>query len=140
MAGEAREDLLRGRQGRLLFAFLVLRRHTPVTRDASVEAIWGGHGLPPSDGALAPVLSRLRRAVAPAKLEGRDSLLLALPAPVWVDVEAAHTALDRARGAGDPAERLASVALFRFAADGSVLAGFERSELEAAFMPRRRRR
>lgn len=31
------------------------------------------------------------------------------------------------------------VALFRFAADGSVLAGFERSELEAAFRPRRRR-
>jgi DNA-binding winged helix-turn-helix (wHTH) protein len=52
-----------------------------VTRDALVEAIWGGQGLPPSEGALAPILSRLRRAVAPATLEGRDSLLLALPEP-----------------------------------------------------------
>lgn len=32
------------------------------------------------------------------------------------------------------------VALFRFATDGSVLAGFEQQELEAAFKPRRRRR
>lgn len=31
------------------------------------------------------------------------------------------------------------VALFRFAADGSVLGGFQRQELEAAFAPRRRR-
>ena len=31
------------------------------------------------------------------------------------------------------------VALFRFATDGQVLAGFDQQELEAAFKPRRRR-
>ena len=75
----------------------MLRRHDPVTRDALVEAIWGGEGLPPSEGALAPVLSRLRRAVAPATVEGRDGVVLALPEPAWVDVEAARDALRVAR-------------------------------------------
>jgi DNA-binding SARP family transcriptional activator/tetratricopeptide (TPR) repeat protein len=107
VAGQSREELLHGRQGRLLFAFLVLRRHDPVTRDALVEAIWGEEGLPPSDGALAPLLSRLRRAVAPATIEGRDGIVLALPEPAWVDVEAAHDALRSARGSEKATERLA---------------------------------
>src|ERR1700755_2691486 len=106
MSGAARELALRGRQGRLLFAFLVLNRGRPVSRDALVEAIWGEDGDPPSEGALAPVLSRLRRAVAPATLEGRDNLLLSLPEPAWVDVEAARATLARARASDDPAERL----------------------------------
>src|SRR5689334_12873446 len=84
IGGEPREEQLHGRQGRLLFAFLVLRRRSPVTRDALVEAIWGSTGLPPSDGALAPLLSRLRRCLAPATLEGRDNLALVLPEPVTV--------------------------------------------------------
>jgi DNA-binding SARP family transcriptional activator len=108
VAGEPREELLHGRQGRLLFAFLVLNRQRPTTRDALVEAIWGESGLPPSEGALAPLLSRLRRALAPAKVEGRDPIALSLPQPAWVDVEAAHTALSRARAADQPADRLAA--------------------------------
>lgn len=100
--------MLHGRQGRLLLAFLVLHRQRPVSRDALIEAIWGHGGAPPSDGALAPVLSRLRRAVTPATIEGRESVLLRLPEPVWIDVEAARAALDRARDSADPAERVAA--------------------------------
>ncbi len=107
LAGEPREELLHGRQGRLLFAFLVLHRRRPVTRDALVDAIWGAEGLPPSEGALAPVLSRLRRAVAPARVEGRDGVALAVPEPAWVDVEAADAALRGARASADAAGRLA---------------------------------
>ncbi|MGZ6617655.1 MAG: AAA family ATPase, partial [Solirubrobacteraceae bacterium] len=106
IGGESREAMLHGRQGRLLLGYLVLHRQRPVSRDALVEAIWGHGGAPPSEGALAPVLSRLRRAVAPASIEGRDSIILRLPEPAWIDVEAAHAALDRARRGKDPKQRL----------------------------------
>jgi class 3 adenylate cyclase/DNA-binding SARP family transcriptional activator len=45
------------------------------------------------------ILTRLRRALAPATLEGRQRLRLALPAPVWVDVEEAAQAIEAARAA-----------------------------------------
>ena len=80
-AGERREAQLRGRQGRLAFAYLVLHRDRPVRRDELIEALWAHEGAPPSDTALAPVLSRLRRAVEPAVLEGRDTLRLVFPEP-----------------------------------------------------------
>src|SRR3954447_17392802 len=87
VAGRRREDELHGRQGRLALAFLVLHRRRPVARDELVEVLWSQNGAPPSEGALSPVLSRLRRAIAPATLEGRETVLLCLPEPVWVDVE-----------------------------------------------------
>ncbi|MDA0179201.1 AAA family ATPase [Solirubrobacter phytolaccae] len=93
LAGEQRE--LRGRQGRLAFAYLVLHRDRAVRRDELIDALWAHEGAPPSDTALAPVLSRLRRAIAPATLEGRETLRLHFPAPVWIDVEAIRTAEPR---------------------------------------------
>ncbi|HET6510434.1 MAG TPA: BTAD domain-containing putative transcriptional regulator [Baekduia sp.] len=96
---EDRAAVLRGRQGRMSFAFLVLNRHRPVRRDELVEALWSDDGAPPSEAALAPVLSRLRKAVAPGTVEGRDGVTLALPEPAWVDVEVAAAALTAARAA-----------------------------------------
>ena len=46
---------------------------------------------------LRVILTRLRRALAPATLDGRQQLRLALPAPIWVDVEVATRALEAAR-------------------------------------------
>ena len=46
--------------------------------------------------------------MAPAKVEGRDVIVLSLPEPAWVDVEAAHATLQRARSAEAAADRLAS--------------------------------
>ena len=46
--------------------------------------------------ALRPILSRLRRALGPDALEGRERLRLRLPEPVWTDVGAA-TARSRRR-------------------------------------------
>src|SRR4051812_21684780 len=103
--GRAREELLRGRQGRLLLALLVMRRRRPVTRDELIQALWADDAAPPRDGALSPVLSHLRRAVAPATIDGRDSLVLGLPEPAWVDVEAARAALTRAHGAQSAGDR-----------------------------------
>jgi DNA-binding SARP family transcriptional activator/tetratricopeptide (TPR) repeat protein len=107
IAGGQREDSLHGRQGRLLLAFLLLRRRRPLSRDELREALWAEEKAPPSEGALSPVLSRLRRALAPAAIEGRDSLTLRLPEPVWIDIEEAEAALARARGCSDAADVLA---------------------------------
>src|SRR5947209_18100410 len=105
LGGESRESLVRGRQGRLLLAYLLLHRDRPVSRSELVEALWTS---PPGDGALAPVLSRLRGVVAPGSIDGRDSLVLRLPEPTWIDVEVAREALSRARQMEAPADVLAA--------------------------------
>src|SRR4051794_36711777 len=81
VGGEPREERLHGRQGRLALAYLLLHRERPVRRDELVEAVWARDGAAPSDSALSPVLSRLRRALAPATIEGRNALELTLPEP-----------------------------------------------------------
>src|SRR4051812_19621565 len=115
LAGEPRHERLRGRQSRLVLGYLLLQRGRPVRRDALLEALrTDPSGAPPGESALAPVLSRIRRAIGPqATIVGRDSLRLALPEPVWVDVDVAREAVTRARGAaatagGDPAGTLAA--------------------------------
>ena len=128
LGGEQREAALRGRQGRLLFAYLVLHRGRPVRRDELVEALWAGEGAPPSDTALAPVLSRLRGALAPGSIEGRDQVTLVLPEPVWIDVEAAAAELERARAALREADLAAAASAAREAAalaEPGLLPGFE---------------
>ncbi|MBE2317144.1 AAA family ATPase [Solirubrobacter sp. CPCC 204708] len=95
LAGERREAQLRGHQGRMLFAYLVLHRDRVVHRDELVEALWTDDAAPPSKSALAPVLSRVRRAIAPATIEGRETVRLQFPVPVWIDVEAALVAAPR---------------------------------------------
>src|SRR3954468_16378054 len=103
--GEELHGALPGRQGRLLFAYLVLNRDRPVRRDELVDALWSGNGQPSSgDALLRPPLSRLRKALGPGRLEGRTELTLVLPDDAWIDWEAAHDALARTRealGAGD---------------------------------------
>ena len=94
--GRRIEDALPGRQGRLVFAYLVVNRGRAVERDALIEALWGES--PPSDPdtALSAILSKLRRAIAPAQLGGRSALSLELPRDTWVDLDAASEALHRA--------------------------------------------
>ena len=133
LEGEQREAALRGRQGRLLFAYLALHRDRPVRRDELVEALWAGNGTPPSETALAPVLSRLRAAVAPGTIEGREQLAIVLPEPVWVDVEAAQDQLDRARDAVRAGDLPAAIRSAREAAElaaPGLLPGYEAAWLE----------
>ncbi len=134
LGGEPREDALRGRQGRLLFAYLALHRDRPVRRDELVEALWAGNGAPPSETALAPVLSRLRSAVEPGAIEGREQLALTLPEPVWIDVEAAGAGLEAARAARRAGDGPGAVAAARAAAalaEPGLLPGYEAPWLEA---------
>ncbi len=93
------EERLPGRQGRLLFAYLVLNRTRAAARDELMEALWP-HELPPrAAAALSALLSKLRRVLGVGRLDGRTELRLVLPADAWVDCEAAAEAIHRAESA-----------------------------------------
>jgi DNA-binding SARP family transcriptional activator/tetratricopeptide (TPR) repeat protein len=109
LGGRRREDALRGRQGRLGFAYLLLHRHRPVRRDELVAALWPADQAPPREQALAPVLSRIRSAIRPAVLDGRDSVQLRLPEPAWIDVETSAAELVAARHALDQGDALTAL-------------------------------
>jgi DNA-binding SARP family transcriptional activator len=96
--GERLEALLPGRQGRLLFCFLVLHRDRLVPRDQLIEALWPVGGPSDADGALSSLLSRLRRALGTAPLEGRGTVRLTLD-DAEVDLELATAAIHRAESA-----------------------------------------
>jgi len=96
LGGARLEDALPGRQGRIIFAYLIVNRARTIERDELIEALWGE--TPPSDpeSALSAILSKLRRALGPARLEGRSALTLMLPKDTWIDLDAASDALHRA--------------------------------------------
>ena len=98
-AGERREAALPGRQGRLLFAYLVVHRTGAVTRDALVDALWTTGAPRAAETALAALLSKLRRLVGPDHLVGRTEIRLILPADAQVDLEVARAAIHRAESA-----------------------------------------
>lgn len=95
---------LRGRQGRVLLAYLALNRGRPVSRDELVAAIWPNS--PPLDASasLRTQLSHLRSALGPEALAGRDTVELRLPEDAWIDVEAAEQAIRLADSALESGE------------------------------------
>jgi len=97
--GRRIEDELPSRQGRMLFAYLVTRRHSRATRSELAEALWPETGLPAADSALKSLLSKLRKALGPDVLVGRDEPRLELPAGAFVDIEAASEKLHEAESA-----------------------------------------
>lgn len=84
---------LRGRQGRVLVAYLVINRARAVSREELITAVWP-HELPVNPhAALRTQLSRLRDALGTQALAGRAAVELRLPRDTWVDLEAAEQAL-----------------------------------------------
>lgn len=115
--GERREAELPGRQGRLLFAFLVFNRSRVVTRDALVEAVWPTGAPPAAETALAALLSKLRRLLGAEHLSGRSELRILLPDGARVDIEVARESIHHAESAlagedGPRAWAAAQTALF----------------------------
>ncbi len=93
------EGELPGRQGRLLFAYLVANRARAASRAELMDAVWP-YGLPGApDSALSALVSKLRRAVGQERLVGRSELRLVLADDAWIDAEAAVEALHRAEAA-----------------------------------------
>ena len=94
-------ERLRGKQVPLLLAYLVLNRARHVGRDELIDALWPNQPPVSQDAALRTLLSRLRSSLGASALAGRDELILALPEPVWIDVEAAAAEVAGAVGALD---------------------------------------
>ncbi len=92
-------DGLRGKQVPLLLAYMLLNRSRHVGREELIGALWPEHAPVSQDAALRTLLSRLRSALGTEALVGRDELILNLPAPVWIDLEAAAIEIERAQQA-----------------------------------------
>jgi DNA-binding SARP family transcriptional activator len=94
--GERLEDRLPGRQGRLLFAYLVLNRHRVIGRDELVEALWPRALPSATEAGLNALISKLRKILGAEVIDGRSSLRLRLGPGALVDVETATEAVHRA--------------------------------------------
>ncbi len=110
-----------GRQGRLLFAYLVAEQGRAVPKDELAEALWGE--APPAswETALTVIVSKLRSLLADQGIDGARALSgafgcyrLELPEGTWVDVMAAGSAARNAEDAlaeGDLTQAKESAAL-----------------------------
>lgn len=96
--GQRLDGLLPGRQGRLLFTYLVVNRHRQVPRDEVAEALWREPDPAAVDARLNPLVSKLRRVFGADAIDGRSTLRLCL-AGAWIDREAAAEAIHRAESA-----------------------------------------
>jgi SARP family transcriptional regulator, regulator of embCAB operon len=99
------ERHLPGRQGRLLFAYLVAEHGRPVPRDELAAVLWGE--VPPAtwDKALSVLVSKLRGVLAESGVDAASALTAAfgcyqldLPEGTWVDVLAAASGAKEAEG------------------------------------------
>jgi DNA-binding SARP family transcriptional activator len=144
LRGRRIDNLLTGRQGRLLFAYLVVSRLLPVSRNSLIDALWSDAPTADASGALNALISKTRAVVGGDVLWGRTELILTLPEPAQVDVEVALAKLQGIGGSELPgaeraARELVEVAPFResghlllmraLAATGNVaeaLAAYER--------------
>ena len=97
--GERVEERLPSRQGRLLFAFLVVNRHRARNRSALVDAVWPHDRPSAPDSALNALLSKLRGVLGRDAIAGRDEPRLLLPLDAYVDIEAAAEQLHEAESA-----------------------------------------
>ena len=95
---------LPGRQGRLLFAYLVLNRDRDCGRAELIDVLWPEDPPAAAETALSALLSKLRRALGDSALVGRSELRLVPPEPIAVDVETAAGDADRAEAAIDSSD------------------------------------
>ena len=111
------ESAFPARQGRRLWAYLVLNRRQPVGREELAEAIWGDEIPDGWDPALNALISRLRAMLKPAAAAEPELAIqgdvgryrLRLPTAAFVDLERARLALHTAETklrSGEPAVAL----------------------------------
>lgn len=93
------EQRFPGRQGRLVFAYLLAEQGRPVPRDELAEALWGDELPATWEKALSVLVSKLRALLTECGLDGGRSLTsafgcyqLTMPVGTWIDVVAADEA------------------------------------------------
>ena len=101
------ERQFRGKQGRLLFAYLATERSRPVSREELAAVLWPDNQSTSWEMALSALTSRLAGLLGTdalskegvALIRGLGQYQLRLPSDVWVDLESGISALDRAEAA-----------------------------------------
>ena len=137
------ERALPARQGRRLWAYLVLHRRWPVSRADLVEAVWRDDAPEAAESALNALVSRLRAALRPVTARqpglairgevGRYAV--ALPPHAFVDIERARTAIhaaDTAFHSGELAAALAEARVAMEIAGRGLLPGEDGAWIEGA--------
>ncbi len=99
--GRALGAALPGRQGRLLFAYLLLNRDRDCGRPELIDLLWPEQPPAAADTALSALLSKLRKALGEGALAGRSELRFIPGADIDVDLELAARAAARAESAVD---------------------------------------
>jgi SARP family transcriptional regulator, regulator of embCAB operon len=131
--GRRREVELPGRQGRLLFVYLVVNRARPVARRKLLDVLWPYERPHTAETTLTGVLSRLRHVVGENVLQGKEQLRLVLPADAWIDVEVALRAIHEAEAAvvsGDWPQAWISGRVALHVSRREFAAGFDRPWIE----------
>src|ERR671925_2041387 len=82
--GQSQAAALPGRQGRLLFAYLLLNRDRDCGRPELIDLLWPERPPAAADTALSALLSKLRRALGDGALAGRSELRFAPREPIAV--------------------------------------------------------
>jgi len=122
----------RGKQGRLVFAYLVSERTRPVTRDELAEVVWPADFAPSWESGLSALMSRLHRLLAAladrgvSTARGFGQYRILLPSDAWIDTEAGVSAIDRAEAAiraGRPEQVLGPATVAATIARRSFLTG-----------------
>ena len=107
------EQRFPGRQGRLVFAYLLAEQDRPVPRDELAEALWNGELPATWEKALTVLVSKLRVMLEECGIDGTaitsafGCYKLTLPEGAWVDLTAAEHGIERAEtalAAGEPDE------------------------------------
>ena len=101
------ERQFRGKQGRLLFTYLAWERNRPVSKEELAAVLWPEDLSPAWESGLSSLTSKLGTLLASETMQdhglslsrGLGQYQVRLPLDVWIDVEAATSALDRAEAA-----------------------------------------
>ena len=101
------ERQFRGKQGRLLFVYLINERSRPVSKEELASVLWPDEQSEAWEAALSALTSRLAGLLSSGEMEGQGMSFsrslgqyqLMLPIDAWVDIEAGNSALDRAEAA-----------------------------------------
>lgn len=131
-----RERELRGKQGRLAFAYLICQRTRPVSREELAALLWPAEMPPAWQVGLSAILSKLQRLLASGPLKAAGVALskgfgqyqLVLPVDTWIDLEASASAIDEAEGslrAGAPGSILGPATVAATIAGRPFLPGIE---------------